>query len=198
MPTSADRSGTLAQPATARVQGGFTLLEIMLCVAIIGVVLLPMLQARGQAQALAFRAERMFDATNLAQEFLAVRIRDLQSVREERGVIEEDPSFRYEFTLENFDLSTGYGEDEEQTDPFGDYQGYVPGDAQSPDEKEERTPYKVRRYELTLSWDGFDEDSEEESYKIEGYLPRIWDPETSSLSPDEAQDSGTDDEDSQP
>lgn len=161
---------------------GFTLLEIMASVFIIGIIILPFLTTREEAQARAYRSQRMIEAANHGREFVARRMRDIVSVREERGVLEEDPTFRYEFTLENFDLSTGYGEDEENADdPYAEYPGPLPPDAQLGDEEEERTPYKVRRYVLVLTWDGYAEESEEERFVLEGYLPRIWDPDTSTV-----------------
>jgi prepilin-type N-terminal cleavage/methylation domain-containing protein len=174
------RSARLPRRArAARAQAGFTLLEVMVTVGIVGTLILPILGVREHATARVYRASNMLEATRHGQELLAQRLRNPASSDSENGVIEDAPEFRYELTIEDYDLSLGYSDDEEIQDRDGD--GFpddvnVPGDATDNDEPEERTPHKWRRYELTITWDGFADESEDEVV-LEGFVPRIWDDE---------------------
>lgn len=179
--TSADPRVRALRPrvAAAGAQAGFTLLEVMVTVGMISLLMLPILGVREHATARVYRASNMLEATRHGQELLAQRLRNPASSDGENGVIEDAPDFRYELTIEDYDLSLGYSDDDELQDRDGD--GFpddvnVPGDATENDEAEERTPHKWRRYELTISWDGFEDETEDEVV-LEGFVPRIWDDE---------------------
>jgi len=169
MPTSADRP----RPRHTA-EGGFTLLEIMTTVGLVAVVLLPILAEREHSMNRAYRATYMLRALHHAEEILAERARDHEQADLAQGWVEEDEAFRYEFTVKNYDLSTGRDEDEEDENDFGPN---APVDAgrNEPDEAEDRDdPHKVRRFKIQVYWPGLDDEEEEESIVLEGYLPRIW------------------------
>ncbi len=180
MPTSAE----------GRSERGFTLLEIMVTVAMLGFVILPMLQVRQTSTRKAYRASRLIMGLSHAEQLLAdcaLEVRELEGLE---GEVEGDPTFTYEMTLKEYDLSTGLNvyDDELEEDVFDDYeQGLLPGDAGVPpdDEDEERSsPHRVRRYKITVFWPSWDapgaddeDDDALDELTIEGFLPRVFEEE---------------------
>lgn len=183
-PSCADRR--LPRRARSRPARGFTLLEIMVSVAVLG-MLIPLLRLREQASARVERALNLLEATSHAETLLARRLRDVQPVDGEEGYVEDDPHFRYQLTLENFDLSTGRSEEEEedwqeqQDSLFG--AGTVPPDAAVAESAEEdkANPHLVRRFELRLLWPHEEEADAERELVLEGFLPRIWEDSSTRL-----------------
>ena len=180
MPTSAER----------RSERGFTLIEIMVTVALLGVVILPILQVRQVSTRKAYRASRLIMGLSHAEQLLADCALELREFEGQEGEIENDPTFTYAITLKEYDLSTGLNvyDDELENDVFDDYeQGLLPGDAGVPpdDEDEERTsPHRVRRYKITVFWPSWnapssdDEDDDAlDELTIEGFLPRVFEDE---------------------
>lgn len=198
MPSSAEH--TLTLPAAGAAQRGFTLLEIMCVVGLLGVVILPILGVREQSSQRAYRSSHMIVALNYAEQILA----DAMVMTDERdelvGQIEDDPQYTYTLTLKEFDLSTGMHQDEDLDDEF--YQddsdaalAYQPGDSgTTPEEEDEErdNPHRVRRFSIEVRWpkwsvpDGEDEQSDAafDSVLLEGFLPRYWEDE-------EEEDDGT-------
>lgn len=180
MPTSAE----------GRSERGFTLLEIMVTVALLGLVILPILQVRQASTRKAYRASRLIMGLSHAEQLLAdcaLQLRELEGLE---GEIESDPAFTYSMTLKEYDLSTGLNvyDDELEDDVFDDYeQGLLPGDAGLPpdDEDEERSsPHRVRRYKITVFWPSWDapsaddeDDDALDELTIEGFLPRVFEEE---------------------
>ena len=189
MSTSAD-SAPLRAPArrTSRVrraarrpaQAGFTPLEIMATLAIVGLLIVPILQEREVSSNMAFRSGRMANALNHARQLLADRTLDPDPVRGLHGVVESDPQYRWELTIEEFDLSTGRVV--EATDPvtgeptttFSTTSAFnLPGDAGAPpDASEQESPHRVRRYKLRMLYPSYQADQEGELL-LEGFLPRV-------------------------
>jgi hypothetical protein len=157
--------------------------------------MLPILLVREQATARAHRAKNQLEALHHAETLLAERTRDVRPVDNEEGVVEDDPYFRYQLTLENFDLSTGRSEQEdedwqqEQESMFG---GNVPPDAGVIDEEDRDNPHLVRRFELHILWPDEEKDDVERELVLEGFLPRVWKEEVGSmLKKDQGFGSGT-------
>lgn len=192
MPTSAEN----------RRERGFTLLEVMVTVALLGLVILPILSVRQVSTRKAYKASRLIMGLSHAEQLLADCALELRELDGREGDIEDDPTFTYTITLKEYDLSTGLNvyDDEINDDVFSDFErGLLPGDAGIPpdDEDEERSsPHRVRRYEITVYWPSWDapgsraaDDDEEalDELTLEGFLPRVFaeeeDPEDEDESP---------------
>jgi prepilin-type N-terminal cleavage/methylation domain-containing protein len=171
MQTSADR----------RRQAGFTLLEVMATVGLVGLVLLPILQVREQASHRAYQTSHMMRGLNYAQTLLSQQTRSLDELDEWEGRIEDEPAFRYVVTLEDWDLATGRSESEgDEDDLFNDPSGAIPpSDAATTLEDLTDDPHLVRRFHIEVFWPSLDAgDAEaEDSVVLEGFLPRIWEEE---------------------
>jgi len=174
---------------TRRAAAGFTLIEIMCALGIFALLVLPMLVVRQSASNMAYRSNRMLTAMGYADKLLAERMNDPERVNQLMGIIETDPVYHWELTLEDYDLSTGRV-DEPQNDGtnfstdtnFSKTSGFAaPGDAGVPAPEEDDLPaYKVRRYKLTV-WYPSGRDETEDKIVLEGYIPRATDLEATSL-----------------
>jgi prepilin-type N-terminal cleavage/methylation domain-containing protein len=188
MPTSAERHS----------ERGFTLLEVMVAVGLLGFVILPILQVRQVSSRKAYNASHLVIALSHAKQLLADYTLDWREIENLQGEIEEPTGnqrvtqavYTYLITMKEYDLATGLNvyDDELDDDVFSDYeQGLLPGDAGRPpeDEDEERgNPHRVRRYEITMFWpswhadeSGDDEDDALDQLIIEGFLPRVYEEE---------------------
>src|SRR5258708_5785745 len=97
-----------AEPARARTSAaGFTLIEVMCALAIFALLILPMLTVRQSASNMAYKSGHMMTALAYGERLLAERMTNPDKVKQLQGVIEDDRDYRYELTLEDFDLSTG-------------------------------------------------------------------------------------------
>jgi prepilin-type N-terminal cleavage/methylation domain-containing protein len=166
-----------------RRRSGFTLLEIMVTVALVGICILPLLEVRESSSQMAYRSGHQLHALAYAERLLEERLLDPDEVKEEIGVIEEDPTYSWVLTLEDYDLSTGrvIEEDEEQqgfsqSSNFSQTSGFTagaPGDAVLPDEDEvadEDSQHRVRRFKLAVRWPSLSGDAPDELL-LEGFLP---------------------------
>ena len=173
MPISARHHGS-----ARHAERGFTLLEIMATVGLVGIVLLPILMSIEYADNRTYRATHMLRATSYAQEIVADLVRESRAIEGEQGVIEDDPAFRYELDVEDFNLATGRADGEEDDDDlFGDRdRSLVPADAGTGEGVDKNDPYLVRRYQITVYWPSF-VDENEEQITLEGFLPRVWEEE---------------------
>ncbi len=174
MSTSADRR---------RRASGFTLLEIMVTVGLVGLCILPLLEVRESASLMAYKSGHQLHALAYAERLLTERLLDPDSVKEEAGVIEEDPVYSWVLTLEDYDLSTGRVVEEEEQDGFSQTSKFsqtsaftagAPGDAVAPEDElaDEASQHRVRRVKLTISWPALAGDAPEELV-LEGFLPRV-------------------------
>ena len=158
-------------------QRGFTLLEVMVTVGLIGIVLLPILQVREQATNRAFRSKYMLLALHHGQELLARYGREIDQIDKYEGRVEEAPSLRYEISFQDWDLSTGRPVDEElEDDPFAnDYGALPPSDAVAAEEEEDiDDPHRVRRFSIKIYFPDVDTEDKEEMVVLEGFIPRMW------------------------
>lgn len=164
-----------ARPGQAS-QAGFTLLEIMATVGLVALVLLPILTVRESATNKAWRASQMLQAVQHAEQLLARRARDVDPVDQEQGLIDEDPFYRYELTLENYDLATGLSEEEEEEQEQREDSIFAdpPPDAGMLEEDDRDDPHKVRRFAIKILWPGIEEEQQDSELVLEGYIPRIW------------------------
>jgi prepilin-type N-terminal cleavage/methylation domain-containing protein len=186
MPTSADRA---PHRGLLRGQAGFTLLEIMVVVGIVGLCILPILTVKGQSTARAYKAKMMRTAMDHAERLLVDCMRTEEEYDRYESTIEQDSTFTYVLTLEEFDVSTGLTAEEaedveaEEDDGQSLFGGSTPGDAGvgNPDEDDEErdNPHLVRRFRIRVLWPSWDgEDDEADDYvDLEGYLPRVFDRE---------------------
>ncbi len=176
------RGGARAAPS------GFTLIEVMVTLALVALTLLPLLELRQLASNMAFRSGHMLQAMTYAQQLLADRITDPETLKEREGVIEDDTVYRYEISIENFDLSTGRTEDEDQAHDnasgstnFSTESAFAPSDSgTNVAETDENQAYKVRRVKVTIFYPSLEGESEEQ-LSLEGFVPRAVDPEADSL-----------------
>jgi len=161
----------------------------MVTLALVALTILPLLELRQQASNMAFRSGHMLQAMTYAQQLLAERATDPELVKERQGVVEEDPVYRYEITIENFDLSTGRVEDESDADNiaaggtnFSSESAFVPKDAgvNEADTSDENQAYKVRRVKVTVYYPSLEGDTEGK-LELEGFTPRAIDPDADSL-----------------
>jgi len=166
--------------AETRRQQGFTLLEIMVTVGLIGITILPILQVREEATNRAWRTAQMLRALHHAQELLAEYGREIRQMDKFESRVEEEPVFRYVITFEDWDLSTGRPEDELEDDDLLDDNptgSIVPPDAGVLEEDVRDDPHRVRRFRIKIFWpdvNDFENEDAEEELMIEGFLPRMW------------------------
>ena len=168
-----------------RSASGFTLLELMITVAIIGVFTLTAHVLRGRASNEIFRATHRLRALELARDELARRA--LEPLREGQ-VIEAsdffagDTLYRYELRIERFDLSSGRPEGDEDDDlaeqrRFEEEQmsRFADAGTNDPDGGTD-DPYLVRYYHITAFLPSLEDDGEEELV-LEGFWPLVRPPE---------------------
>lgn len=166
MNADAKRSG-----ASTRARG-FTLLEVMVTLAVIGGALVLVLRNREDAMTNYFQARNANIARNLARELLSeISFKELDALR---GKFEGFPDFEYEVEITYEDLVTGEDEEQEDDDPFStgrDWKGqesdsgssssgFVPGDAIDKSE-DEQAEYPVRRVKLTIFYPNLKDDSDD-------------------------------------
>ena len=178
MSTSAERAARPVLRAPARAEAGFTLLEVLVTLAIVTLAIMPMLAVRDAAWNIAYRSGHMLRAADYAERILAEHMTDPDDVKEQQGVIEEDPAFEYELTIETYDLSTGRVE-EAGDESFSASSKFsqvpaagAPDAGLSEDEEAEDSPHRERRFKLHVMYPGLDDDNKEE-YVLEGYLPMV-------------------------
>jgi len=170
-------------------QAGFTLIEIMVTLALVALALLPLLELRQRATNMAFRSGHMLQAMTYAQQLLADRMTDPETMKERAGVIEDDPVYRFEISIENYDLSTGRTEEEDDAQgkssgstAFSTESAFTPSDAGTniDESEDENQAYKVRRVKVTVFYPALEGESEEQ-VALEGFVPPAIDPEAESL-----------------
>lgn len=171
MSTSSDRA------ARRRGCRGFTLLEVLVTLAIVAAAIVPLLVVRDATWNIAYRSGHMLKAAAYAEAILATRMTNPDDVKDYQAVIEDDPAFSYELTVESFDLSTGRADSEdEKGDPNSNFSvdpAFLPPDAHpAPEDAKDvyKDPQHVRRFKLKISYPGLEEDKKGE-YLLEGYLP---------------------------
>jgi prepilin-type N-terminal cleavage/methylation domain-containing protein len=163
-------------------QRGFTLLEIMVTVALVGLCILPMLETRQKASDLAYKSGHMMRALAYGQRILTDRMLLSQRVKDETGLVEDDPVYEYQLTVEVYDLSTGrVVEEKDDASTFSTStqfsttskftNGQAPADSgPQTDDPEKDKAHQVRRVKVTISWPSLEGD-QPEHLVLEGFLP---------------------------
>lgn len=170
MPTSAERR------ETRRGQQGFTLMEIMAAVFMLGVLLLPLLTIKERATSRVERAHARLKALVHVENMISAARRDPVERFEEEGRVEGDEWYRYQITIENWDASTSFADPDE--DELGNstlFPDNAPGDAAIPpgEAEEETDPHKLRRFQIEIFWPHFEHPEQEDSLRFDGFLPRV-------------------------
>ena len=162
----------------ARGGAGFTLLEVLVTLAMVSVAAGSLLVIRDATWNIAYRSGHMLKAANYAETILAEHMTDPDDMRDHQAVIEDDPAFHYELTIESYDLSTGRVDEPEDQDVsttsnFSAQSAFMPPDAAAaPEDVEDlyKDPQHVRRFRLKVMYPSL-EDEKEGEYLLEGYLP---------------------------
>lgn len=157
---------------------GFTLLEVLVAVALIGISIIPMLAVRERSQNQAYQARNANLARALACEILSEI--EFHGIDRNGGPIDGYPGFEFEVEIHEEDLLTGESAEDDK-DPYGKkpnasgQPNYVPGDAMLPPDAEKEYPVRIVR--LTLRYPSLQPDAEEpESLVIETIFPALPDP----------------------
>ncbi len=167
------RSPSVAGPPSP---AGFTLLEIMVSLLIVGSVALIFLQVQGQSSDKAFIAEKSLMAMRYVDEIIAEHMLDPELYDEAQMIVEDDPMFVYVLTVEEFDLATGRKEDEDETNLDGGFtaefqSGFNNDYGGDEDEDEEDQPHLVRRIHIEMFYPSLGEDPAR--LEIETFIPRV-------------------------
>lgn len=142
---------------------GFTLLEIMVTLALVGTAVIPMLLIRERAARQHHQARHANVARMLARQLLSEV--EFRGVDQNSGDFDGYPGFHYELEVEEVDLVTGDEEDEEEDEPGSpNYNG--PGDAIFPEEEDDGE-YPVRRVSLTIFYPNLKNTEADEPLKLE-------------------------------
>jgi prepilin-type N-terminal cleavage/methylation domain-containing protein len=158
----------------------FTLLEIMLTMAIVGVAVVPALLIREQSKRQSYQARNANIARTLARELMSEI--EFHGLDPRASRIEGYPGFEYEYEIEQVDLVSGEEEDEQdQNDPYNqqrtDSRVFTgPGDAIFPEEQEQDDDsYLVRRVKLTIRYPNLKKDGADQPNQlvIETILPAL-------------------------
>ena len=164
----------------------------MATVALVGICILPMLEMRERASQLAYKSGHMLRALAYGERILTDRMLDPQRVKDEAGLVEEDPAYEYKLTVEVYDLSTGrVVEEHDDNSDFSTSTSFsttssfttgAPGDAgPETDEQKQDIAHQVRRVKVSVSWPSLQSETPE-SLVLEGFLPLV----EEQLNPDSA------------
>lgn len=149
---------------------GFTLLEILFTIVIVGVPVVMMLLIRERATRQSMQAYHYNVARMLARELLTEL--EFHELDRYEGPFDGFPGFSYQIEVEDVDLVTGEGEKEGDEDSEA---AYTPVDAIDPEEGTEQLDYPVRRVKLTLRYPNLrDPDAKEPlELRIQTILPPL-------------------------
>ena len=154
---------------------GFTLLEIMVSMLIVGFLALNFLTIQGHASDKAYVSERALTAMRYIDEIIAAHMLDPDLHDEAPFVVEDDPLFVYTLTVEEFDLATGRKEEDEDTElADGFTTEFVSGfnnDYGGEEDDEEDQPHMVRRIHIVMEYPGLGEDPAR--LEVETFIPRV-------------------------
>lgn len=103
--TPADGHVQIATGRGSSKKGGFTLLEVIVAVAIMGAALAILLGAVNKNLTLASRSKNLSIASSLAQQKLGeIELEGYPEVGEEQGIFEESPGFGWYLTVLPYDI----------------------------------------------------------------------------------------------
>ncbi len=168
--TTSSRHGTGGSRSSRPAESGFTLLEIMLALALVGVSVVPVLLVREQSHRQSQQARvanlARLKARELLSEFEFHGLDTLSGEFDDRGLA----GFRYDIEVEEIDLVTGDEEDDEYDpdDKSGSkfYKGPADSVFATADEEEDEGEYPVRRVTLTLTYPNLSSSGSDEPRKL--------------------------------
>ena len=152
---------------------GFTLLEVMVAVAVLAVSVVPLLLIRERCYDRAIHTQSLRVARQLAEELLTTITLEVRS-GENSGAFEDWDSYTYEYKVTLYDFSGSYIPDEEN-----DFEGsdpYDPNDSVFVNEEDDTFgPMVTRHVEITVFYPSVktDETDVMNEYVIDTYLPPL-------------------------
>lgn len=169
---------------------GFSLLEVLVAIAIVSITVFPLLQISQESQAAAFDAKFSEVATSRIRSMLShitahahpgdTAEGNFSSMSEEEGFVDEFSydSIRYEWEVEAMDLSLDLlpEEDDEEADPYG-----TDSDDVEDDEIDDR--FRARWVKITVFY--LREDGQERELTVETFLPPLPKDDTGYFNPDD-------------
>ncbi len=170
-------------------RAGFTLLEVMVTIAVVGGSLVAILALREKAQVQMYEARNANIARSLARQFLSeIEFRDPGT--QKSGGFDGYDGFTYTLDIREVDLVTGDDPEDKNGDGFtkddktnssskkkksSSSSAFKPGDAVDPEEDE--LEYPVRRVKLTIDYpnlsDSGDQAGKAHQLVIETILPAL-------------------------
>jgi len=151
-------------PPPTRKPRGFTLLEIMLTITLVGVTIIPLLLIRERTVRQSYRAHHLNTARTLARELLSEL--EFHELDQMQGEFDGYPGFSYSIEVEEVDLVTGE-EEEDEDNPYSTSGNYQPADKYDPEnDEEEEMDYPVRRVTLTLKYPNLKESASDEPEEL--------------------------------
>lgn len=158
------------RPASGK--GGFTLLEVMVSVAILAVAVVPMLLTRERCYNMAYDTKVMRTLQEMAQQQLAdISINVIRG--EGAGELEGAPGFYYEYTVTIYDFRSGLEEDEDEDNESRLDTTNAPGDAVFADEDVEDVGPLMARHVVIKVFAPDDGDAKGVEYTIDTYIPLL-------------------------
>jgi prepilin-type N-terminal cleavage/methylation domain-containing protein len=154
-----------------RPKGGFTLLEIMVSVAILAMAIVPLLLIRERSYTCALYSHSLRKAQEFAQLQLGKIALEVRT-GEGSGSFEGWENYTFEYKVSLYDFGGGMLAGDEDYDPFGENTG--PGDSVFPEDDEETFgPMVMRHVELTIFFPSVREEEEDliNEYVIDTYIP---------------------------
>jgi prepilin-type N-terminal cleavage/methylation domain-containing protein len=166
------RKSTTAS-SRARPAQGFTLLEVMVAVAILAVSIVPMLYLREDSFAKAMNTKAERTAQQLAQDLLSQIALEVRT-GSQTGEFEGWTDYQYEYTVTIYDFGSSFG-DEDFYDEDDRYFRDDPEDSvYFDDEMENYGPMVMRHVELIVTYPSFtDEGGDGNEYIIDTYMPLL-------------------------
>jgi len=152
---------------------GFTLLEIMVSLAILAAAIIPLLYLREDSYSKALNTQSLRKAQELAKAQLAIIALEVRS-GDGSGSLEGFDNFSFEYSVTLYDFGGGLATSDEENSGFGD--NINPGDGVIPEDEETYGPMTMRHVELTIFYPsmggGIEGDEEMMSeYVIDTYMP---------------------------
>ena len=174
--TPSDRTRAVPRSIRRRRPWGFTLLEVMVSVAILALAVVPMLLTRERCYEMAYKTKIERTLQELAQRQLAQI--SLNVIRGEgSGEIEDAPGFSYEYTVTIYDFASGLDENDCQRN--GNDGGNLdtsnaPRDAVFADEDvKDVGPMMARHVVLKVYAPSEDDESKGKEYDLDTYIPLL-------------------------
>lgn len=141
---------------------GFTLLEIMITIAVLGFAIMPMLLIREQSETRYYQARYANVARELGRELMSEI--EFRGIDHDSGQFDGYPGFSWQLEIQEMDLVTGKGETDDQKREREEKEEkknkgknnslYQPADAtigkDGEEEEDEDEVYPVRRVTLTI------------------------------------------------